>query len=73
MSRISDWTHRPCRELQNHLQEITKAAYVEMCGDLTLVHTYRGVDEFSVTSFYQTGSGLGLIGERNIIPHPNSS
>jgi hypothetical protein len=54
------------------LQEVTKAAFVEMCGDLTLVHTYRGVDEFSVTSFYQTGLDLGLIGERNIIPYPNS-
>lgn len=54
------------------LQEIAKAAFAEMCGDLTLVHTYRSVDEFSVTSFYQTGLDLGLIGETNIIQYPSN-
>ena len=48
------------------LQEISKAAFYALCGELTLVHTSREIGEFSVTSFGQVGLDLGLISAANI-------
>ena len=50
------------------LQEISKAAFAALCGELTLVHTSREIGEFSVTSFGQVGLDLGLIGAANVAP-----
>ena len=50
------------------LQEVSKAAFAALCGELTLVHTSREIGEFSVTSFGQVGLDLGLIGASNVAP-----
>ena len=50
------------------LQEVSKAAFVALCGELTLVHTSREIGEFSVTSFVQVGLDLGLISHANVAP-----
>ena len=50
------------------LQEVSKAAFFALCGELTLVHTSREIGEFSVTSFGQVGLDLDLIGATNIAP-----
>ena len=50
------------------LQEVSKAAFFSLCGELTLVHTSREIGEFSVTSFGQVGLDLGLIGASNVAP-----
>ena len=50
------------------LQEVSKAAFYALCGELTLVHTSREIGEFSVTSFGQVGLDLGLIRAANIAP-----
>ena len=50
------------------LQEVSKAAFFALCGELTLVHTSREIGEFSVTSFGQVGFDLGLIGASNVAP-----
>ena len=43
------------------LQEVTKAACRNVCGDLTVAHTSASIDEFTVTSFYKVGIELGLV------------
>ena len=48
------------------LQEVSKAAFYALCGELTLVHTSREIGEFSVTSVGQVGLDLGLISAANI-------
>jgi len=50
------------------LQEVSKAAFFALCGELTLVHTSRAIGEFSVTGFGQVGLDLGLIGASNVAP-----
>ena len=50
------------------LQEVSKAAFFALCGELTLVHTSREIGEFSVTSFGQVGLDLGLIRAANVAP-----
>jgi len=50
------------------LQEVSKAAFVALCGEITLVHTSREIDEFSVTSFYEVGVDLGHISRSSIAP-----
>ena len=50
------------------LQEVSKAAFAALCGELTLVHTSREIGEFSVTSFGQVGLELGLISAANVAP-----
>ena len=49
------------------LQEVTKAACPMICGDLTVAHTSAEISPFSVTSFYQVGLDLGLIGADQIV------
>ena len=48
------------------LQEVSKAAFYALCGELTLVHTSHEIGEFSVTGFGQVGLDLGLISAANI-------
>ena len=45
------------------LQEITKAACRQVCGELTVAHTQSHISDFSVTSFYKAGMELGLVDE----------
>ena len=45
------------------LQEVTKAACRQVCGELTVAHTQSHISEFSVTSFYKAGLDLGLVDE----------
>ena len=49
-------------------QEVSKAAFYALCGELTLVHTSREIGEFSVTSFCQVGLDLDLISAANVAP-----
>ena len=53
------------------LQEVSKAAFYALCGELTLVHTSREIDEFSVTSFGKVGLDLDLISSRDVAPFLN--
>lgn len=48
------------------LQEVSKATFAALCGELTLVYTSREIGEFSVTSFGQVGLDLGLISAANV-------
>lgn len=50
------------------LQEVSKAAFFVLCGELTLVHTSREIGEFSVTSFGQVGLDMGLISASSVAP-----
>ena len=50
------------------LQEVSKAAFSGLCGEITLVHTSREIDEFSVTSFGRVGLDLGLISNADVAP-----
>ncbi len=50
------------------LQEVSKATFAALCGELTLVHTSREIGEFSVTSFGRVGLDLGLISAANVAP-----
>lgn len=51
------------------LQEVTKAACNQICGDITLVHTSEPVAEYSVSSFYTVGLDLDLIAGRQIVAY----
>ena len=50
------------------LQETTKAACKQLCGGITIAHTSREINQFSVTSFYQVGLALGLIDAADMVP-----
>ena len=43
------------------LQEISKAACKQLCGEMTLAHTSNDIGAFSVSSFYVVGRELGWI------------
>lgn len=49
------------------LQEVSKAAFVALCSELTLVHTSRDIGEFSVTSFCAVGVELGFMWPTSIV------
>ncbi len=51
------------------LQEVTKAACHQRCGDLTVAHTTANISPFSVTSFYQVALDLDLIDIDQIVPY----
>ena len=51
------------------LQEVTKAACHQNCGDLTVAHTSANISPFSVTSFYQVSLDLDLIEADQIVPY----
>ncbi len=49
------------------LQEVTKAACHQNCGELTVAHTSANISPFSVTSFYQVCLDLDLIEADQIV------
>jgi hypothetical protein len=49
------------------LQEVTKAACKQICGDLTIAHTSEEINPFSVTSFFQVGLNLRLIDSSDMV------
>ena len=51
------------------LQEISKAAFAVLCGEITLVHTSEEIAEFSVTGFYTVGVDLGFVSPVCIAPY----
>ena len=51
------------------LQEISKAAFAALCGEITLVHTSEEIGEFSVTGFYTVGVDLGFVSPVCIAPY----
>lgn len=51
------------------LQEVTKAACLELAGDVTVVHTAATISEYSVTSFYEVGLELGLLLPKHYVPY----
>mmetsp|Transcript_17851 Transcript_17851/g.42959 ORF Transcript_17851/g.42959 Transcript_17851/m.42959 type:complete len:241 (+) Transcript_17851:59-781(+) len=51
------------------LQEVTKAAFKRISGEVTVAHATGDIAEFSVTSFYEVGLELGLIDEKNDMVH----
>ena len=50
------------------LQEVSKAAFAALCGEITLVHTSGEIGEFSVTSFGRVGLNLGHISISSVAP-----
>ena len=50
------------------LQEVTKAACSNRCGEITIAHTTDDIAEFSVTSFFTVGLTLGLINPADLVP-----
>ncbi|KAL3927720.1 MAG: hypothetical protein SGBAC_012966, partial [Bacillariaceae sp.] len=51
------------------LQEVTKAACLQICEDVTIAHTAKTISEFSVTSFYEVGLDLGLYSTEHMVPY----
>lgn len=51
------------------LQEVTKIACKQICGEVTIAHTSREISPSSITSFYEVGLGLGLICEKDMVPY----
>jgi hypothetical protein len=53
------------------LQEVTKSALKVIAGDITVAHsaTQDDIGEFSVTSFYEVGLGLGLIDDNDMLSY----
>merc|ERR1712194_137498 len=55
------------------LQEVTKAACRQVCGDVTVIHTAGNISEFSVTSFYEVGLELGLVEKGQLLEYGTSA
>ena len=51
------------------LQEVTKAACLQLCNDITIAHTAKTISEFSVTSFYEVGLDLGLYSKDQMVSY----
>ena len=51
------------------LQEVTKIACKQICGEITIAHTSREISPFSITSFYEVGLKFGLICETDMVPY----
>jgi len=52
------------------LQEVTKMAMKVASGSVTVAHSIDEIQEFSVTSFYEVGLGIGLIDRDNdMVPY----
>ena len=51
------------------LQEVTKIACKQICGEVTIAHTSREISSFSITSFYEVGLKLGSICETDMVPY----
>lgn len=50
------------------LQEVTKVACKQICGEVTIAHTSHEISPFSVTSFFEVGLKLELISEADMVP-----
>ena len=50
------------------LQEVTKAACRDLCGDITIIHTSAVIPPVSVSSFFEVGLELGFIQSGDTIP-----
>jgi len=50
------------------LQEVTKTALKQICGEITLAHTSSDISPFSITSFYEVGMDIGRIEIADIVP-----
>lgn len=51
------------------LQEVTKAACYQLCGDITVAQTSNHIHEFSVSSFYIIGLELGLLYQDQMVDY----
>ena len=49
------------------LQEVSKASLATVCGEMTLAHTSPDIDQFSVTSFFHVGLGLGFVPSDSVV------
>ncbi len=49
------------------LQEVSKAACMDLCKGITVIHTAADISEFSVTSFYTVGLALNLISANDMV------
>lgn len=49
------------------LQEVSKAACMDLCQGITVIHTAADISEFSVTSFYTVGLALNLISANDMV------
>ena len=55
------------------LQEITKVACKKISGELTVAHTSRVLNEYSVSSFYRVSVDLLLINSSEIVSFPTDT
>eukprot|EP00970_Alexandrium_tamarense_P006210 scaffold1052_cov198-Alexandrium_tamarense.AAC.28 len=55
------------------LQEVTKVAMKQISGEVTIAHATGDIAEFSVTSFYEVGLEMGLIGENDMVNYHSDS
>ena len=55
------------------LQEITKVACKTISGALTVAHTSRVLNEYSVSSFYRVGLDLELIDSSEMVSFPSDT
>eukprot|EP00985_Skeletonema_marinoi_P016146 scaffold8603_cov96-Skeletonema_marinoi.AAC.3 len=49
------------------LQEVTKSAFKQISGEVTVAHATDEIMEFSVTSFYEVGLELGFIDSQDMV------
>lgn len=49
------------------LQEVTKSAFKQISGEVTVAHATDEIMEFSVTSFYEVGLELGFIDAQDMV------
>ena len=49
------------------LQEVTKSAFKQISGEVTVAHATDEIMEFSVTSFYEVGLELGFIDSQDVV------
>ena len=59
-AELADWYQKYAM-----LQEVTKTAFKQISGEVSIAHATGDIQEFSVTSFYEIGLELGLIDEKS--------
>lgn len=55
------------------LQEVTKASLQHICTNITIAHTSKDINPWSVTSFYKIGLDLGLYRQSDIVGYNTST
>lgn len=55
------------------LQEVSKAAFKRISGEVTVAHTTDSIMEFSVTSFFEVGLELGYINAQDMVNYNHTS